>query len=119
MEELSPEYLANTQPNKPTVPEWFYEGSCIDGIEQEYHARYIDHANYISARNNKAFELEQQAKLICESCAVLEECREYALKTMDTSVHQVLGGLATRDVNRIRRKQGIKKSKAFRNRGKK
>lgn len=47
--------------------------------------------------------LAEQAKAICAGCAVLKQCREFALSTREK--HGVWGGLTERDRRRVLRQR--------------
>lgn len=54
--------------------------------------------NYFERRSQKNAR-EAKAKLICKGCPVLEECREYALRTRED--HGVWGGLNEAERRRV------------------
>lgn len=67
-----------------SVYEWQYEGSCA-GLES---ARFFSPDR---ERGSRRSNREEQAKAVCATCPVIEQCREHALSAQEP--YGVWGGM--------------------------
>ena len=80
-------------------PAWQGYAACDEGHSELFYA-----PNYFETQGAKKAR-EAQAKLICRGCPVLDECREYALETVEE--HGVWGGLNERERRRLLIKRAL------------